>query len=1758
MTTAVEPIIAHRDLIKSSLPTWLTSANPEQRQAYYASARLGLISVQAAQARRARLKSPAEFCRPLLQAELKRLYPNLVVDLDRHVLVRATHTPAIQLDGGIKTGELYATEQTLLEAALANFQPHEAQRMEPSPGYAVILPAGAHRFEYTAQGDRWYRYDRAKTLGITAEAFAALCRALDLGGQYEAHVIDTLNPARNLTGPDKRVEDDPTADLLYAVRDELALQAHTAYLKKDLEADAFAMMVALTGPEPEKARWAGQPLSFCQLTLLRQPLKGTTSILGVAVIRRRGHDDCVVYMPGEPDHVLKAYTSLTAFAEALRDKLRDRGYQDYFRRFVPLRSQVPFFERLNDLLKPKPLLGGLRQPDPQANLDIEAHAHDTSLLRLLHQHFLSKTSNDARLTVVPTALKNGEEHAARVAYYLGLGLNTLSVAAFFVPELGGVMAIVGGAQLITDLCVGVEEWQHHQRGAAMEHFFAVAENVAVVVATVTIGKAIETSPFVEAMVPVSDGGKTRLWNADLRPYESPVQLPEDAVPDAMGQHLIDGRHYVRIEGRVYEQAQDPATGQWTVAHPTDSQRFRPPLQHNRAGAWRHSYESALHWDGPQLLRRLGPLADGMDDSALAQAQSASGVTEGQIRARAFNDAPPPAALQESLGRISLDERVDTLIERIRQRQPLSAVEGYPAPLLVRLPRWPAGVGIRLVDERGAGILYEARPGTSTHVVNITRQELEGGLLADRVVAQLDEARLLPLFGDDVAPASRSDVLAQRLADLAQQSREVIFQSLDQARQPVPNAAAIALREAFTDLPAMLAQEVVERASDVERDVLSSTGQAPVRMAEAARVAVRQARLSRAVEGLYRPGLLGDDSARLAVRGLAWLKGWTGKVRLELRDASTHGDLLVSVGEAADAERKYLIRRPGGYQATDERGQELGAEGSLYSAILHALPDSERRSLGVQIGDTGTLARQSLDVVQADHDRSSAALGQVVERAWMRPYKARIEDIEYQASGRGVATPLERLRALYPGMAELDWAELKYSWRTRGLDLMSLARRLEQEYRVLHESLEKWVSQPSTRLDEENQPVAVPEASRRQVAERIRAAWRRETRQASLVHRAPVLALDLRGMSVGELPVLVADFSHVDTLLLNDMDIAEGAESAALEFFLKPFTGLQAADLSQNRLTRVPPALADMPHLMLLDMENNRLREASGGLEALRNAPLLQQLLLRGNQLSLNTSSLDILVSCRQLRELSVESNGLQLDASAFDRLARVRLLRYLRLGDNRITLMPEGVSALARLRGLYELDLRDNPLQLPPNVTGMLRLQLLNLRGTGIEQWPTGLEALMFDPGSRLLALDLANNAIVEVPALDTSEFAQRYRDDLGADDEDREYSFSISNNPLSEQALERVQRSGLAGQFVPHGGVSAVGIGNRDRWLLGCPEPLLSAIRVLEQDPEADRLFFAMRRLIETKEYEIRKQEALQDMWEVLRVVVAPSEEELSLGLNALRKQLFERGDHAEETCGDGIALLLQRCKVDVAVWKAAARAAADGPGLPGALLDISPRLFRGHLLKVVARDLYMSRLARKRTLTEPGEVLTPLREGDDLSDDDLRRHVPDEAEIMLKLKLALSARLDLIEAYSAMRYESHVSDALCETLAKQVLELELKEGKAGLKRWMARQLYWQRYLATFDGERFEALRQWRADAGLYLDSLDEAPVSRTVAAPVGLVEGLQGRFPGKLNVVDGVVQTVQLSEGERSRAIVWIGDQYTVKLVDLALELSQPLWPD
>lgn len=236
-----------------------------------------------------------------------------------------------------------------------------------------------------------------------------------------------------------------------------------------------------------------------------------------------------------------------------------------------------------------------------------------------------------------------------IEYWLDLGMTVLNVAAMVVPCLNPIMLTLGAAQIMGSVFEGISAWEEGDNEEAAAQLESVLLNIVTVAAVGGGAVALKASGFVDAMQSIVKDGKDYLWNATLKDHASPVSIGEDLEPDVQGRYTVDGRHYIRIEGVVYEQLQE--RGQWRIPHPQDPQAYRPVIRDNGAGAWRAAHEVPLEWDDLQLLRRLGPISEGLTDSELQAALECSGVQGDELRHTQVAAQYPPTLLADALERL---------------------------------------------------------------------------------------------------------------------------------------------------------------------------------------------------------------------------------------------------------------------------------------------------------------------------------------------------------------------------------------------------------------------------------------------------------------------------------------------------------------------------------------------------------------------------------------------------------------------------------------------------------------------------------------------------------------------------------------------------------------------------------------------------------------------------------------------------------------------------------------------------------------------------------------------------------------------------------------------------------------------------------------------------------------------------------------------------------------------------------------------------
>lgn len=1745
----------HKDSILAAAPAWLASANEPQRRALQAAFNASLASATRWADAVGALQTAVPFCAQRLNAALKSYYGQ-EVDLEKTVFFRRLPTTATQVE-----------RLPALQAAMRNFT--------SNMGNASAFGEGSG-----------LRHADGLLYEIAPDSFVRTCRNLDLGRLYQDHLAAVFEPDWQASvGTASREQ--LKAWGIEADRDVLTLEMRIAHMKGDLDDDAVFMLEQVFAGH-RNPHYRSEPVAVCGLSLFEASLHR----LMVISAERSGarEQPCVLYVPGDPQGALKQYPSASALTAALTRKLQDEHYRGFFAGFVPYRQRSAFANALYDRLfpwTPMPEYGGLRMRklDPSAHLAFSEQRLPAALFDYRYEKSLAQLKDDARALAVPVADVDAEQRLEAIESWVDTAANLITLIAMLVQPVEFIAAqrlahalampaaVWAGHQLLGDVFEGAQSWNRGQMQAAMEHLFAVLDNLAGAAALGVAGG------FVEGLVPVRlNDGSTRLWHPDLTPFASDVRLPPALAAIEHGYFQHQGREFVALGQHVLEVERHGH--QWQIKAQGPS-RYVPALERSGEGAWRHVHETPQQWSGAEAVRRFGLDTQGLDARALGQVLDSTGLRPAQLAQLHLDGAQPPALLVEQLARARVQQAFETAAQALESGQPVGRPLFDPVALLAKLPRWPGDVAIEVADGAATHLYGAASPALT---LRLNAEHLSGEGFSERVLAQLDESRLQALFGDAVGNAAdvRAQTLNERLArQLRQHQPDLVAQRLEVLKLP-PSPRTALLRRDFPGLCEPAALELLAGVDSRQLARMSETQRVPLTVAERARWYLKQARLGRAIEGFALPHLAGEEHVRLVIGLLEEMPGWSGRVRLEVRHERLNGALVIAVGEP-NGELKRLVGHGGWFIAHDAMGNALSSQLDLFNAILRGLPDFERDALGVHIGMGEDLAERLRELALSDRGRAARVLGIADGQPWFRPPQRLNGALGYPLSGRArPLSPRQRLRNLYPSLdedgLELLIAELSAppaapvgvevpsgvapGFRPR-LTVAQLAQRQEQEWRALQGVLDGW---------QRTAPVHTAEA-RAEVAQRLRRAWRREDLQ---MEEGGVEALPLSGFEVGELPILLARFPHVRWLDMAEMGLAQ------VDDFLESFPNLEKLDLSKNPLATVPPIFSRLPALeeLLLDqvslrseadvlaplrgnlrlralmLSNNDLVELPGFMDDLVSLSSLEYLDLRGNALTFDDASLARLGSLHRLAFLNLNANGIACTGEAFASW-RTPHLAGLAMGYNQIALSEAGARALGNLTSLGELYLPHNPLGRGPDLTGLIHLRTLNLARCNLGEWPEGLSQLLNLADVHLRHIDLEGNGIRELPALEGTNFIRLREAEIGSR-QDR-FALNLDGNPLSDTSRGRLLAARLPISDLAVANVAVDEAGNIPwgLWLEGSPEELHLAI-----DDEYSRLapgeagrdfFFVLSQVPATAAFRLSPQSIRQRLWALARLVLEGEND--ALGLVDLREALY-RESVAVQTCGDGMALVLNRLESLVKVWRTAYAIALEGEASFRPLIDISNRMLRLDLMNRYAEDIASARIARLGVLNADDLARLPgLHPLDDIDDLNLE-HGVDAAEVRLRLQQRLRLPLNLPIEPVDMRYGTEVSDALVERVRKAVLRDATPQA---LGQWLPQQFFWKPYIERFYRPELERVRElWAAVLEHFELAISEAPFEHAYSMDSQVLVTLQAHWPAVTWSLEGRPVKVALTEGRQLEIFREIGRHREEALDTLITARTQELLKD
>lgn len=1255
---------AHQTLIIKSIPDWLIRAPAERRLALKNAGVVFLDWYRSASAASHEALKQATQRSWVSQTRVDRLFEGLadVRAFAEPLLTQALKSQfEIELDVRKTYLRLYVpkdlpvryevTTISLLDAALHNFEMKEtAAHYFDSASCFITEPGATGQFDILQINSR-----------LSVAAFASLCRQLDIGGRYNQQLEALLLPA------DAAARAMLANKVIASQQDRFRVATLLARMKGDIgHADQTLLPGLLT--EQKTPLPDAKALRLYQLSLLGTALTGIV-LFSADPEHSREVEPVIAYIPDDPEHPLKTYASTREFVDELTRQLRSTDYQRFFARFVAHDQRGTFFATLLNLLN-------AAAPDARPNLRMQTQRVGPQLWSWLYQSRLNQILNDARVMAVSTAdedRKSRWEQWDRLEKVATIVLEVAALAAIpFVPFLGELMLAYTLYQLLDDTFTGILDWAEGQLIEASAHLLSIAETVAQLGAFalggLAVGKLLSVTPgaFVNRLKVVDLGaGQQRLWNPDLSAYERAVRLPADSRADALGLHRHQGASVLLLDGKTYEVVPETDGDVYRIRHPDRPDAYKPQLAHNGAGAWAHEVERPMEWRRAQLFRRLGHSVAEFSDVTAGRILAVSGIDEAVLRDMHVHARRPPALLEDTIRRFKLDQQIQAFIAQMQSTDSRVYLKADPQ------------MQVQLLQAQG---------------VSLQDSQLRSGDVVRNVVETLEDAQLKkllgesPAFGDSLPGIDvRAARLRLRIAGWAQESRASLFEASERHFELSSDENTQQIRRIFPDLPKTIAEELWRHAAAVDRLHMQHNPGITRRMAHEALFYLREVRLSRAYEGLYLETSANPDSDRLALHGLENLNGWSPEVRIEVREGNVDGTLVDSIGGPEATIRKVLARQNGQYQAYDGFGKELHAFDDLYGAVQHALPDAQRRALGLPHVGQGTGLRQAVrQQTLMPRSQARALLGQPPLEAGTRsPMGLAVGRSGYLLGGGDfVPEPArsveQRLQALYPTLSEEEMTTLR-SERLIGEPVLAVAR-LENEYVTLVNELEMWSHDvpprhPTTGSILTENEISIQRQGRNLFAQELQANW---SRRLTTANRYTPTTLDYDLEILGELPVLSADFSHVRELSLSS-SAGLGGHS-----FLASFPGVRYLTLSGFALETLPMEIYQMRALETLTLDNCAIELNEAAVEGLAHMEDLTLLHLDHNPLGLTPD----VRYMSQLDSLYLKNTGLmEVPAGLFD----LEQLAFADLRFNQITTLPDELFEVSDAREV-NYNLLGNPL----------------------------------------------------------------------------------------------------------------------------------------------------------------------------------------------------------------------------------------------------------------------------------------------------------------------------------------------------------------------------------------------------------------------------------------------------------------------------------
>lgn len=524
-------------------------------------------------------------------------------------------------------------------------------------------------------------------------------------------------------------------------------------------------------------------------------------------------------------------------------------------------------------------------------------------------------------------------------------------------------------------------------------------------------------------------------------------------------------------------------------------------------------------------------------------------------------------------------------------------------------------------DRLRGLLVENRPTPAS--LRDTLRRFEADARIERFVSHLLSDTLVRSEQDILEWCSAQPEVAgpptgvrERLQAAMPSLRRRVLEHLARPVEPTGSLGGLIARD-FAGLPKAYFGEVTEGIGQAEHSAALEQAKLPVQAGANAQSLLRQARLSRALEGLYLSSVSSAESDHLVFSLLRDLPQWPKTLTLQLREATPFGQVLNEINPGAHAETAIRwVRANHQLHAYDAQGQVLAGQGpftSVFDALLSSLPDGTLTAMGVNGDDRALKLRQVLEQrLPATRDQLFELLNIKSQAQWSSPPK-RLQDgrVGYALSGRGrvAGTPRQRLldglRACYPGLDDQELSEELERLLQGSANPFSALAELRQDHERLSQALNGWVGAELN---------GARQAARQQCAEVILRAWRGQGGALPQVAGQPrgVRLILTHGLGeVATLPSLPGEvvFSRVRAMTINHSRVTH-----VISDFLHGFIHVQDLNLNGNSLLTLPAGVAYMPRLRTLRLARNRIRLNAEGVSALAGLAQLTGLDLSYNPL----------------------------------------------------------------------------------------------------------------------------------------------------------------------------------------------------------------------------------------------------------------------------------------------------------------------------------------------------------------------------------------------------------------------------------------------------------------------------------------------------------------------------------------------------------------